>query len=60
VIVGRLIPAGTGGGIRQFRRVAAERDLKLKAKRAAAMAKAADEELVLAALPAPEPESTGE
>jgi DNA-directed RNA polymerase subunit beta' len=55
VIVGRLIPAGTGGGIRQFRRVAAERDLKLKARRAAAMAKAA-EGADLAALPAPQKE----
>ncbi|MBI1401264.1 DNA-directed RNA polymerase subunit beta' [Hyphomonas sp.] len=53
VIVGRLIPAGTGGGIRQFRRVAAERDAKLKAKRAAAMAKA-EENLVLTGLPAPD------
>jgi DNA-directed RNA polymerase subunit beta' len=53
VIVGRLIPAGTGGGIRQFRRVAAERDTKLKAKRAAAMAKAEDA-LVLTGLPAPQ------
>ncbi len=53
VIVGRLIPAGTGGGIRQFRRVAAERDAKLKAKRAAAMAKA-EESLVLTGLPAPD------
>ena len=53
VIVGRLIPAGTGGGIRQFRRVAAERDAKLKAKRAAAMAKA-EEGLVLTGLPAPD------
>ena len=32
VIVGRLIPAGTGGGIRQFRKIAATRDAKLKAK----------------------------
>ncbi|MEQ9505824.1 MAG: DNA-directed RNA polymerase subunit beta' [Hyphomonas sp.] len=55
VIVGRLIPAGTGGGIRQYRRVAAERDAKLKAKRAAAMAKAeAEETLVLTGLPAPD------
>jgi len=53
VIVGRLIPAGTGGGIRQFRRVAAERDAKLKARRAAAMAKA-EEGLVLTGLPAPD------
>jgi DNA-directed RNA polymerase subunit beta' len=53
VIVGRLIPAGTGGGIRQYRRVASERDAKLKAKRAAAMAKA-EETLVLTGLPAPD------
>ena len=50
VIVGRLIPAGTGGGIRQFRRVAADRDQKLKARRAAAMARA--EEAANAAKPA--------
>ena len=43
VIVGRLIPAGTGGGIRHLRRVAAERDAKLKAKRAASVAKAQEE-----------------
>ncbi|MEM1377258.1 MAG: DNA-directed RNA polymerase subunit beta' [Pseudomonadota bacterium] len=48
VIVGRLIPAGTGGGMRQFRRVAGERDKKLRAKREAAAAEAA------AALPAPD------
>ena len=29
VIVGRLIPAGTGGATQQVRRVAAERDLKV-------------------------------
>ncbi len=50
VIVGRLIPAGTGGGLRQFRRVATERDAKLKAKRAAAMQEASEVE----ALPAPD------
>jgi DNA-directed RNA polymerase subunit beta' len=62
VIVGRLIPAGTGGGIRQFRRVAAERDTKLKAKRAAAMAKAQEEaaNLAMAALPAPVTEPSDE
>ena len=49
VIVGRLIPAGTGGGMRQMRRVASKRDQQLRAKREAA-AKAAAE-----ALPAPEP-----
>jgi DNA-directed RNA polymerase subunit beta' len=58
VIVGRLIPAGTGGGIRHFRKIAAGRDTKLKAKRAAAVAKAAAEAeaLAAAALPAPSPE----
>ncbi|AXE63150.1 DNA-directed RNA polymerase subunit beta' [Hyphomonas polymorpha PS728] len=59
VIVGRLIPAGTGGGIRQYRRVAAERDQKLKAKRAAAMAKA-EEGITLVSLPAPEKDTAGE
>ena len=61
VIVGRLIPAGTGGGIRAFRRVAADRDQKLKAKRAASVAKA-QEELVdpAVALPAPEAETPAE
>ncbi|OYW88642.1 MAG: DNA-directed RNA polymerase subunit beta', partial [Hyphomonas sp. 32-62-5] len=59
VIVGRLIPAGTGGGIRQYRRVAAERDVKLKAKRAAAMAKA-EEGITLVSLPAPEKDTAGE
>ena len=59
VIVGRLIPAGTGGGIRQFRRVAADRDQKLKAKRAAAMARA-EEALNLPGLPAPERDMAGE
>ncbi len=49
VIVGRLIPAGTGGGMRQMRKVASKRDQQLRAKREAA-AKAAAE-----ALPAPEP-----
>ncbi|MBT8414751.1 MAG: hypothetical protein KJO30_10520, partial [Boseongicola sp.] len=29
VIVGRLIPAGTGGATQQMRRIAAERDLKV-------------------------------
>ncbi len=56
VIVGRLIPAGTGGGLRQFRKVAATRDAKLKAARAAAVAKAAAEAEAAAApkLPAPD------
>ncbi|MEL6829478.1 MAG: DNA-directed RNA polymerase subunit beta', partial [Pseudomonadota bacterium] len=48
VIVGRLIPAGTGGGMRQMRRVAVQRDNKLRDKREAAAAEAA------AALPAPD------
>ncbi|MCA8904917.1 MAG: DNA-directed RNA polymerase subunit beta', partial [Hyphomonas sp.] len=54
VIVGRLIPAGTGGGIRAYRRVAADRDQKLKAKRDAAVQKATEEGLELSGLPAPE------
>ncbi|WP_102106760.1 DNA-directed RNA polymerase subunit beta' [Oceaniglobus roseus] len=42
VIVGRLIPAGTGGATQQVRRIAAERDLKvLKAAQAEAEAAAA-------------------
>jgi DNA-directed RNA polymerase subunit beta' len=48
VIVGRLIPAGTGGGMRQMRRVAAKRDTQLRNKREAAAKAAA------AALPAPD------
>jgi DNA-directed RNA polymerase subunit beta' len=35
VIVGRLIPAGTGGAIARIRRVAAERDRAIQAERAA-------------------------
>ncbi len=58
VIVGRLIPAGTGGSIRHFRKIAAERDQKLRAKRAAAMAKAG--EAALAGLPAPEKVKAGD
>ena len=54
VIVGRLIPAGTGSGIRSYRRVAADRDQKLKAKRAAAVQKAAEEAATLTSLPAPD------
>jgi DNA-directed RNA polymerase subunit beta' len=59
VIVGRLIPAGTGGGIRGYRKIAADRDTKLKAKRAAAVAKAAAEAEAAAAtaLPAPGPDA---
>ncbi len=62
VIVGRLIPAGTGSGIRQFRRIAGERDQKLKAKRAATVAKAQEEAAAAAAaaLPAPAPEAPEE
>jgi len=53
VIVGRLIPAGTGGATQRVRRIAAERDLKvLKAARAEAEA--------AAALAAPEEEVMGE
>ncbi|WP_084398403.1 DNA-directed RNA polymerase subunit beta' [Henriciella aquimarina] len=48
VIVGRLIPAGTGGGMRNFRRIAGQRDAKLRAKRREAADQAA------AALPAPD------
>ena len=48
VIVGRLIPAGTGGGMRNFRRVAGQRDAKLREKRRRAAEEAA------AALPAPD------
>jgi DNA-directed RNA polymerase subunit beta' len=47
VIVGRLIPAGTGGALRRYRRVAADRDAKLKAQRQVAPP--------LEALPAPAP-----
>jgi len=56
VIVGRLIPAGTGGGLRNYRRVANDRDAKLRAKRAAVAQKAAEEAeaAAAAALPAPE------
>ena len=49
VIVGRLIPAGTGGGMREMRKVAAQRDTQLRNKREAAAKEAA------ASLPAPEP-----
>ena len=60
IIVGSLIPAGTGGGIRQYRRVAADRDQKLRAKRAAAAAKDQEALETTAALPAPEPETPAE
>ncbi|MEO1016043.1 MAG: DNA-directed RNA polymerase subunit beta' [Pseudomonadota bacterium] len=41
VIVGRLIPAGTGGSLRRYRRIAGDRDAKLRARREAAAAEAA-------------------
>ncbi|MND03024.1 hypothetical protein D3C83_226460 [compost metagenome] len=48
MIVGRLIPAGTGGQLRRFQKIAADRDAKLAiarekeaAKKAALEAKAA-------------------
>ncbi|HVY03739.1 MAG TPA: DNA-directed RNA polymerase subunit beta', partial [Caulobacterales bacterium] len=41
VIVGRLIPAGTGGQLRRFQRIAADRDAKLAEIRAKEEAKAA-------------------
>jgi DNA-directed RNA polymerase subunit beta' len=37
VIVGRLIPAGTGGAIARIRRIAAERDKAIQDERAAAI-----------------------
>jgi len=49
VIVGRLIPAGTGGGMRQMRKLASKRDQQLRARREAAAREATE------ALPAPEP-----
>ena len=53
VIVGRLIPAGTGGVLNKVRQVAADRDRKvLDARRAEAEA--------AAALAAPEPEELSE
>jgi DNA-directed RNA polymerase subunit beta' len=33
VIVGRLIPAGTGGALRKYRKLAGDRDDRLKAQR---------------------------
>ncbi|MEL6322956.1 MAG: DNA-directed RNA polymerase subunit beta' [Pseudomonadota bacterium] len=53
VIVGRLIPAGTGGSMRRYRKVAGERDTRLREARAKAAAAAAAAEEA-AALPAPE------
>ena len=55
VIVGRLIPAGTGGSLRRYRKIAGDRDTKLKNARAKAAANAAAAaEAAAAALPAPE------
>ena len=56
VIVGRLIPAGTGGHLRDYRRIAAARDAKLRTKRAedVARAQAAADAQITAALPAPD------
>ena len=48
VIVGRLIPAGTGGALRRYRRVATERDVKLRKQRRVAAP--------VEALPAPKAE----
>jgi len=55
VIVGRLIPAGTGGSMRRYRKVAADRDTRLRNARAKAAAAAEAE--AAAALPAPEPDA---
>ena len=52
VIVGRLIPAGTGGALRRYRRVAHERDAKLKRDRQVAAP--------TEALPKPDVEAAGE
>ncbi len=58
VIVGRLIPAGTGGQLRQYRKIANDRDAKLKAQREklAAQEAAKAAAAAAAALPAPTPE----
>lgn len=55
VIVGRLIPAGTGGSMRRYRKIAADRDTRLRNARNKAAAAAAEEAAALAAaaLPAP-------
>jgi DNA-directed RNA polymerase subunit beta' len=55
VIVGRLIPAGTGGMLRRIRKIAAKRD-ELIAKE---NARASAEQSLESAVPASEPE-TGE
>jgi len=52
VIVGRLIPAGTGGSLRSYRKIAGDRDTSLRNKRAKAMREA--EAAAAAALPAPD------
>jgi DNA-directed RNA polymerase subunit beta' len=43
VIVGRLIPAGTGGQLRRYQKLAAERDEKLAVERAEAAARLAQQ-----------------
>ena len=55
VIVGRLIPAGTGGSMRRYRKIASDRDTRLRNARAKAAAAA--EAAATAALPAPAPEA---
>ncbi|MEM7006128.1 MAG: DNA-directed RNA polymerase subunit beta' [Pseudomonadota bacterium] len=55
VIVGRLIPAGTGGSMRRYRKIAGDRDTRLRNARAKAAAAAEAE--AAAALPAPEPDA---
>ena len=63
VIVGRLIPAGTGGATQQVRKIASERDnvviaaRKAEAERAAALAAPAEEERIADDPFAPVPES---
>ena len=52
VIVGRLIPAGTGSALRRYRRVANERDAKLRRERQVAAP--------VEALPSPEETPAGE
>ncbi|MEL6623819.1 MAG: DNA-directed RNA polymerase subunit beta', partial [Pseudomonadota bacterium] len=57
VIVGRLIPAGTGGMLRRMRKIAARRDEMIAKEEAKAAALAAPEAPVIAQ-PTPEPEPT--
>ena len=60
VIVGRLIPAGTGGVMNQMRSVAAERDREVLERREAKLAEVeAEAEAAEAAAAAGEPESGG-